>query len=80
MSAILDKGRSFDRVIELTRKGLSLGPNPEYEIFGNYLLADAYTNMGMKDRATGYYAKAKNIGRLQAAWKTGGLANQQRKK
>jgi tetratricopeptide (TPR) repeat protein len=62
---ILDKGQSFDKVIELTKKGLSLEPNPEYEIFGNYLLADVYTNMGMNDRAATYYAKARKIGASQ---------------
>ncbi len=59
--AILDRGSNFDVVLQLAEKGLALKPGAEYQIFGNYLMADAYTNLGMNQKAEPFYAKAKEI-------------------
>jgi len=58
---ILDRGSNFDLVLRLAEKGLALKPGAEYQIFGNYLMADAYTNLGMNQKAEPFYAKAKEI-------------------
>jgi arylsulfatase A-like enzyme/lipopolysaccharide biosynthesis regulator YciM len=58
---MLDRGGDFNAVLKLAEKGLELKPNPEYQIFGNYLMADAYTNLGMPEKAGPFYAKAEKI-------------------
>ncbi len=58
---LMDRGGNFEKVLELAKRGLELKPVPEYQIFGNYLMADAYTNLGMDARAQSFYAKAKEI-------------------
>lgn len=63
--ALLDRGGEYDRVIELASRGLELKPAPQYQIFGNYLMADAYTNLGMRGKAEPFYAKAKEISSLE---------------
>lgn len=69
---VLDGGRQFDKVLELAQAGLDLKPVPQYQIFGNYLMADAYTNLGMKDKAESYYAKAKEINATEEENRTPG--------
>jgi len=58
---LMDRGDNFQKVLELAKRGLELKPAPQFQVFGNYLMADAYTNLGMDAEAQSFYAKAKEI-------------------
>ncbi len=58
---LMDRGGNFQKALELAKRGLELKPVPEFQVFGNYLMADAYTNLGMDAKAQSFYAKAKEI-------------------
>src|SRR5262249_45282750 len=38
--SLLDRGGPFDKVLELAQTGLELKPDTDFQIFGNYLVAD----------------------------------------
>lgn len=59
--ALLDGGGPYDKVLELAQRGLELKPSKDMEVFGTYLVADALTNLGRKDEAEPYYAKAQQL-------------------
>ena len=48
-------------VIQLAEKGLSLQPSKQFEPFGLFLIGDAYTAMGMKDKAKPYLSRAEQL-------------------
>jgi arylsulfatase A-like enzyme/predicted negative regulator of RcsB-dependent stress response len=58
---LLDRGGPYDKVIELAQRGLDLKPSTDFQVFGNYLMGDALSNLGEKDRAEPYYEKAKQL-------------------
>jgi hypothetical protein len=48
-------------VIRLAQTGLSLNPDPEFQPFGYFLLADAYTALGETQKAKSYLHKAEEL-------------------
>jgi arylsulfatase A-like enzyme len=46
--ALLDTGQQTDSVIELTQRGFALNPDQEMQIFGHYILANAYEMKGRR--------------------------------
>jgi hypothetical protein len=42
----VDQGRRLDDAMSLASRGLAVGPQPEFEPLGHYVLADALSRLG----------------------------------
>ncbi|HEY7162423.1 MAG TPA: hypothetical protein VH815_14245, partial [Acidobacteriota bacterium] len=57
----LEHNTDMHEVIRLAETGLSLNPDPEFQPFGYFLLADAYTALGEKQKAQSYLRTAEEL-------------------
>jgi tetratricopeptide (TPR) repeat protein len=58
---LLENQGNMQQVIQLAETGLSLNPGPEFQPFGYFLLGDAYTALGQKDKAQFYLDQAEKL-------------------
>jgi arylsulfatase A-like enzyme/lipopolysaccharide biosynthesis regulator YciM len=63
----LEQKADMKEVIRLAETGLSLNPDPEFQPFGYFLLADAYTALGNKQKAETYLQTAEQLRQHQPA-------------
>jgi arylsulfatase A-like enzyme/lipopolysaccharide biosynthesis regulator YciM len=61
----LEQKADMNEVIRLAETGLSLNPDPEFQPFGYFLLADAYTALGNKQKAQSYLQTAEQLRQRQ---------------
>jgi arylsulfatase A-like enzyme/lipopolysaccharide biosynthesis regulator YciM len=57
----LENKADMNEVIRLAETGLSLNPDPEFQPFGYFLLADAYTALGQEQKAQSYLQTAEKL-------------------
>jgi tetratricopeptide (TPR) repeat protein len=58
---LLEHQGDMQQVIQLAETGLSLNPAAEFQPFGYFLLGDAYTALGMKEKAQVYLDRAEKL-------------------
>jgi arylsulfatase A-like enzyme/Tfp pilus assembly protein PilF len=58
---LLEHQGNMQQVIQLAETGLSLNPGPEFQPFGYFLLGDAYTALGQKQKAQFYLDQAEKL-------------------
>jgi tetratricopeptide (TPR) repeat protein len=61
----LEQKEDMNEVIRLAETGLSLNPDPEFQPFGYFLLADAYTALGDNEKAKTYLRTAEELRQRQ---------------
>jgi len=59
--AIMDGSRNLKEAVDIAKKGISLGPEPEYLPFGHFILADIYNRLGNFVMAEKELQKGKEI-------------------
>jgi tetratricopeptide (TPR) repeat protein len=62
---LLEHQGDMNQVIQLAETGLSLNPSAEFKPFGYFLLGDAYTALGMHQKARLYLDKAETLRSMQ---------------
>ncbi len=62
----LEQKADMNEVIRLAETGLSLNPDPEFQPFGYFLLADAYTALGDNEKAKSYLHTAEELRQRQS--------------
>jgi arylsulfatase A-like enzyme/tetratricopeptide (TPR) repeat protein len=63
----LEQKGDMNEVIRLAQTGLSLNPDPEFQPFGYFLLADAYTALGDKQKAQSYLRTAEELSQRRSS-------------
>ncbi len=58
---LLEHHGDMQKVIQLAETGLSLNPSQEFQPFGYFLLGDAYTALGMPQKAKPYLEQAEKL-------------------
>jgi arylsulfatase A-like enzyme/Flp pilus assembly protein TadD len=59
--ALLDVNQNSEAVAELAQKGLSLKPDPDMQVFGYFVLGNAYERLGMSREAREAFATAEHL-------------------
>ena len=62
----LEQKADMNEVIRLAEKGLSLNPDLEFQPFGYFLLADAYSALGENEKAKSYLHTAEELRQRQS--------------
>lgn len=62
---VLEHHGDMQKVIQLAETGLSLNPSQEFQPFGYFLLGDAYTALGMPQKAKPYLEQAEKLRAVQ---------------
>ena len=62
----LEQKADMNEVIRLAKTGLSLNPDLEFQPFGYFLLADAYTALGENEKAKSYLHTAEELRQRQS--------------
>jgi arylsulfatase A-like enzyme/Tfp pilus assembly protein PilF len=55
----LETGEELDEAARLAARGLALGPDPQHEALGHYILADLYNRLGRRDDAANEAARGR---------------------
>jgi arylsulfatase A-like enzyme/predicted Zn-dependent protease len=61
----LNRGRDFEEAIRLTNRGIELRPDPEELPLGYFLLADLYSRLGDRARASEFARKGQELARAK---------------